>query len=145
MDNLRFVLFVLFVFLSFMLWQQWQVDYGPKPEPTAQTESTVPAAPTYLRPLGRRRHRQDPESTVAAVEHPRQRHDRCHTRRDRHQGGDLRILIYSNIPRARTIPISRFGCSMTKTNFSLHSGFLGKKPRPDPSLYLRAEADTYTW
>lgn len=37
MENIRFVLIVILSMISIMLWEAWQVDYGPKPEVTAQT------------------------------------------------------------------------------------------------------------
>ncbi|NOQ15275.1 MAG: membrane protein insertase YidC [Methyloprofundus sp.] len=37
MENIRFVLIVILSMISLMLWEAWQVDYGPKPEVTAQT------------------------------------------------------------------------------------------------------------
>ncbi|MCF7970603.1 MAG: membrane protein insertase YidC [Methylococcaceae bacterium] len=36
MENIRFVLIVILSMISLMLWEAWQVDYGPKPETTAQ-------------------------------------------------------------------------------------------------------------
>ena len=36
MENIRFVLIVVLSMISIMLWEAWQVDYGPKPEVTAQ-------------------------------------------------------------------------------------------------------------
>jgi YidC/Oxa1 family membrane protein insertase len=36
MENIRFVLIVILSMISLMLWEAWQVDYGPKPEATAQ-------------------------------------------------------------------------------------------------------------
>lgn len=41
MENIRFVLIVILSMISIMLWEAWQVDYGPKPEVTA--EATIDA------------------------------------------------------------------------------------------------------
>ena len=37
MENIRFILIVILSMISIMLWEAWQVDFGPKPEVTAQT------------------------------------------------------------------------------------------------------------
>lgn len=41
MDNIRFVLIVTFAMLVFMLQQAWQIDYGPKPEVAAITDTVA--------------------------------------------------------------------------------------------------------
>jgi len=41
MDNSRLFLFAALVFVGMLMWQQWQIDYGPKPE--ASSESQMPA------------------------------------------------------------------------------------------------------
>lgn len=46
MDNSRLFLFAALIFVAMLLWQQWQADYGPKPPPPAevQTSEGLPAA-----------------------------------------------------------------------------------------------------
>lgn len=48
MDNRRVFLFAALVFIGFLIYQAWMQDYGPKPEPAAETPATqtVPAAST---------------------------------------------------------------------------------------------------
>jgi len=48
MENIRFVLIVILSMISIMLWEAWQVDYGPKPEITAQTTIDANGNPTTI-------------------------------------------------------------------------------------------------
>ncbi len=43
MDNTRLFLYAALAFVSLLIWQQWQVDYGPKPAVTEQSQPASPA------------------------------------------------------------------------------------------------------
>lgn len=44
MDNTRLFLYAALAFVSLLIWEQWQVDYGPKPAATEQSQPTATAA-----------------------------------------------------------------------------------------------------
>ena len=44
MDNQRLIIWGFFAVMAFMTWQQWMLDYGPKPQPPAET-TEAPASP----------------------------------------------------------------------------------------------------
>jgi len=44
MDNTRLFLYAALAFVSLLIWEQWQVDYGPKPAATEQTQPAATAA-----------------------------------------------------------------------------------------------------
>lgn len=50
MENIRFVLIVILSMISIMLWEAWQLDYGPKPEVTAQTTIDANGNPVAIDP-----------------------------------------------------------------------------------------------
>ena len=41
MDNSRLFLFAALIFVAMLLYQQWQADYGPRPAPDSEAETTV--------------------------------------------------------------------------------------------------------
>ncbi len=41
MDNSRLFLFAALIFVAMLLYQQWQADYGPRPAPVSEAETTV--------------------------------------------------------------------------------------------------------
>jgi YidC/Oxa1 family membrane protein insertase len=46
MGNQRILLYFTLFFIVYMIWAQWQIEYGPKPEPTAATQIQMPAGGT---------------------------------------------------------------------------------------------------
>ncbi len=44
MDNTRLFLYAALAFVSLLIWEQWQVDYGPKPAPTEQSQPAASAS-----------------------------------------------------------------------------------------------------
>lgn len=44
MDNTRLFLYAALAFVSLLIWEQWQVDYGPKPAATEQSQPAATAA-----------------------------------------------------------------------------------------------------
>jgi len=42
MGNQRILLYFTLFFIVYMIWAQWQIEYGPKPEPTAVTQTQKP-------------------------------------------------------------------------------------------------------
>ncbi|BBA35692.1 inner membrane protein [Methylocaldum marinum] len=151
MDNLRFVLFVFLIFLSFMLWQQWQIDYGPKPEATAQSGATPPEdvvddVPESAR--GVEDIAKTPEEPPAAgPEHQRVTvmTDVIRAEIDT-KGGDLRILDLIDYPQSKDRPDQPVRLLNEVDNFFIaQSGFLGEQSlAPTHHSKWQAEADTYT-
>ncbi len=43
MENHRLLLYFTLFFIMYLLWAEWQMDYGPKPAPTAMSETAQPA------------------------------------------------------------------------------------------------------
>ncbi|WP_133716375.1 membrane protein insertase YidC [Methylocaldum gracile] len=150
MDNLRFVLFVFFIFLSFMLWQQWQLDYGPKPEPTAQSGSTTPDVagdvPESARDVD------DVAKTPELSAAPGVERQRVTVTTDviraeiDTKGGDLRILDLLEYPQSKDQPDQPVRLLNDENNFFIaQSGFLGEQAlSPTHHSTWQAEADIYT-
>jgi len=44
MGNQRILLYFTLFFIVYMIWAQWQIEYGPKSEPTAVTQTQKPVA-----------------------------------------------------------------------------------------------------
>ena len=40
MDNSRLFLFAALIFVAMLMWQQWQADYGPKPVPQQEVQTS---------------------------------------------------------------------------------------------------------